>query len=315
MSETILGNHLKVSKIGFGCMGLSHANGKPVDTENAITIIKKAYELGYTFFDTAETYGFKEDIHHNEKIVGMALKDVRENVVIATKFGVSFDYSKNPEHPDLIVDSSKEVILKSLEGSLKRLQTNYIDLYYQHRLDPNVGPEEVAEVMKELIQQGKIKHWGISMADIDYVKRAHAVCPVTAVENVYNLLVHDDTYLDELEKLGIGLVSCCPLAKGFLSNQYQKGQTFKSGDYRNDVDWFKDSSFDKNKQLLEYITELAALKNATAAQISLAWMINKKSWIVPIPGSRKTTRIEENIKAENVSLTKDEMNHIESLLG
>lgn len=182
-------------------------------------------------------------------------------------------------------------------------------------MDPNVGPEEVAEVMKELIQQGKIKHWGISMADIDYVKRAHAVCPVTAVENVYNLLVHDDTYLDELEKLGIGLVSCCPLAKGFLSNQYQKGQTFESGDYRNDVDWFKDSSFDKNKQLLEYITELAALKNATAAQISLAWMINKKSWIVPIPGSRKTTRIEENIKAENVSLTKDEMNHIESLLG
>lgn len=314
MNKTVLGNNLEVSKIGFGCMGLSHANGKPVDTDIAVKTIKKAYELGYIFFDTAETYGFKEDIHHNEKIVGMALRDMRKNVVIATKFGVSFDYSNNPEHPDLIVDSTKEAILKSLEGSLKRLQTSYIDLYYQHRIDPNVSPEEVAEVMKELINQGKIKHWGISMADIDYVKRAHAVCPVTAVENVYNLLVHDDVYLDELEKLGIGLVSCCPLAKGFLSNQYKKGQTFESGDYRNDVAWFDDSSFDKNQQLLLYLTELANKKGATAAQISLAWMTNKKPWIVPIPGSRKISRIEENIKSENISLTKEEMNHIESLL-
>ena len=313
MEKRKLGNELEVSAIAYGCMGLSHANGAPTDHEEAIKVLREALKAGYTFFDTAETYGFKEDPHHNEKLVGEAFKDVRDQVVIATKFGVDFDYT-NEEHPTLLLDSSPERIRKSVEGSLERLQTDHIDLYYQHRIDPKVEPEVVAGVMKELIEEGKIKAWGISMANEEYLRRANAVCKVTAVENVYSLLTHDESLFKTLEELNIGLVSCCPLAKGFLSNQYHQGQSFEKGDYRNDVAWFSDESFVKNQRIIDVVEKIAKEHEATAAQISLAWMINKKDYIVPIPGSRKVSRLQENAKAGDIHLSKEEIDLIDSVL-
>ena len=313
MRTRIIGNNLEVSAVGLGCMGLSHANGAPVPEIEAIHLLQESVNMGYTFFDTAETYGFEADPHHNEKLLGKAFHDMREKLVISTKFGVSFDYTKDSDHPALKLDSTPETIRKSVEGSLQRLQTDYIDLYYQHRIDPNIEPEVVAGVMKELIAEGKIRHWGISMVDEGYLRRAHAVCPVTAVENMYQLLSADESLFPVLEELNIGFVSCCPMAKGLLSGKYKKGDTFEKGDYRNYTIWFKDETFDSNQYVLEELSRIAEEKNATVAQISLAWMINKKDWIIPIPGTRKLSRLKENAEAGDIILSEEEIERIDSL--
>lgn len=314
MRKRWIGNGLEVSAVGLGCMGLSHASGQPVEEKEALHLLRESLKMGYTLFDTAETYGFREDLHHNEKLLGKAFHECREDVVISTKFGVSFDYSMNPDAPTLILDSSPETIRKSVDGSLKRLQSDYIDLYYQHRIDPNVEPEVVATVMKELIEEGKIKHWGISMADEEYLRRAHAICPITAVENMYHLLSADESLFPVLEELNVGFVSCCPMAKGLLSGTYKKSDTFERGDYRNHVIWFKDETFDDNQYVFDELSMIAKEKKVTVAQISLAWMINKKDWIVPIPGTRKLSRLKENAIASDIILSNEEMDRINSLM-
>lgn len=315
MEKRLLGDVLEVSEVGLGCMGLSHANGAPTDEQEAIELLHEALKAGYTFFDTAETYGFKEDIHHNEKLLGKAFEGIRQQVVIATKFGVSFDYEENKDHPKLIVDSRPETIRNSIEGSLKRLKTDYIDLYYQHRIDPNVSPEEVATVMKELIEEGKIKAWGVSMADEEYIRRAHQICPISASQNVYSLLSHDESLFDTLEELNIALVSCCPIAKGVSTGQYKKGQKFEKGDYRNYSAWFSNETMDKNQPLLDLLYRLSKEKNATPGQLSLAWMMSKKPWIIPIPGTRKLDRLYENAHAANIVLNEQEIAEIDSVLS
>lgn len=306
---------LVVSGIGLGCMGLSHANGAPTKQDEAIKLLRDAYfKEGYTFFDTAETYGYKEDPHHNEKLLGEAFKDIRENVIIATKFGVAFDYS-DEDHPGLILDSSPETIRKSVDESLERLQTDYIDLYFQHRIDPNVSPEEVALVMKELMDQGKIRHWGISMADEDYLRRADAVCKVSAIQNLYSMVNREDSKMFKVcEELNVGYVSVCPLAKGLLSGKYSKGEQFESSDYRSQSAWFSDESMDRYQPVIDKMHELSIQKNATPAQISMAWMTSKKDFIVPIPGTRKLSRLHENAGAANVVLTQEEISALDKLL-
>ena len=316
MKKRVLGQGLEVSAVGFGCMGLSHAYGKPLEREESIRVIQEAVKAGYTFFDTAEVYGTDTNPHDNEELVGEALKGCRDQVIIATKFGIGFDYSSGQVPYPLVPDSSPETIRKSVEGSLKRLQTDYIDLYYHHRIDPSVEPEVVACVMKELIAEGKIRHWGISEADEDYIRRAHAVCPVTAIENRYSMMARDyESLFSMLEELGIGFVAFSPMANGFLTGKYSKGMTFdKDYDYRSAMPQFKDEAYDKNQKLLDLLADIADKKNATLGQILMAWMICKKPWIVPIPGIHKVERLQENAKAGDIELTLEEVKQIDEAL-
>ena len=227
MKARVLGKDLRVSAIGLGCMGFSHAYGAPTGEKDTIRLLRRAFDLGYTFFDTAEVYGTPDDPHVNEVLVGKALAPVREQVVIATKFGLRFDFESGKVPVPLIPDSRPETIRRSVEGSLKRLGTDHIDLYFQHRIDPAVEPEEVALVMEDLIREGKITHWGISEANEDYLRRANAVCPVTAVENRYSMMArHYEGLFSVLEELSVGLVAFSPMANGFLTGKYGKGQTF-----------------------------------------------------------------------------------------
>lgn len=312
-----LGNSdLLVKSVGFGCMGLTHAYGKPTEKSEAIRIIRKAVEIGYTFFDTAEVYGSDANPHENEEIVGEALKPYRDKVVIASKFGIKFDKECGVYPYPLLPDSKPETIRKSIEESLKRLQTDYIDIYFQHRIDPEVEPEIVASVMKELIEEGKIKYWGISEANEEYIRRAHAVCPVTAIQNRYSMMArHYENLFPTLEELGIGYVAFSPLANGFLSGKYDKGSVFdEKYDYRSRMPQFKDEAIDENQKLLELLGQLALEKQATAAQISLAWMICKKPYIVPIPGTTKVSRLKENFEASNILLNEDEIKKIDDIL-
>ncbi len=313
MKNRNIGN-LTVSAISLGCMGLSHGNGAATEEKTAVRLLREAADMGYTMFDTAETYGFPEDPHHNEKLLGKALKEIRNDVVIATKFGVAFRYDGGEIHSGLLLDSRPETIRKSVEGSLKRLQTDHIDLYYQHRPDPKVSPEEVAGVMGELMQEGKILHWGVSMADESYVRRAHAVCPLTASQNVYSLLRHNDPVFPVLEELGIGLVACCPIAKGATTAAYRRGETFERGDMRNGSAWFSNETQDRYQQVFDYLALLGKEKNATVGQLSLAWILASKPWIVPIPGTRKVERLHENAGAADITLTLEEMRQINALL-
>lgn len=304
--------NMYVTPVGLGCMGFSHAYGVAEDKQKAIETIKKAYDLGYNFFDTAECYtGINADgsINYNEEIVGEALKDVRNNVIIASKFGVTH----KGDH--LEFDSSPETIRKSIEGSLKKLQTDYIDLYYQHRIDPKVEPEVVAGVMKELIEEGKIKAWGISEANEDYLRRAHAVCPVTAIENRYSMMAtwHEHLF-DVCEELGITYVAFSPMANGLLSGQFTDQSTFSKGDFRNEMPQYQKEGYKKAEQLLNLLKELSQKKHCTMAQLSLAWMLCKKDFIVPIPGSRKIERIEENFNAGNIELSREELDTIDELI-
>jgi aryl-alcohol dehydrogenase-like predicted oxidoreductase len=308
---------LEVSAISLGCMGFSHAYGEATAKKDATEMLAKAVDMGYTMFDTAEVYGTPEDPYHNEKLVGEALKPYRNKVVIATKFGIKFDmtHQGSGTYP-LITDASPASIRQSVEGSLRRLQVDHIDLYYQHRIDPKVLPETVAEVMADLIKEGKVLHWGVSEATEEYICRAHQVCPITAVENRLSMMARwHEMLFPTLEELGIGFVAFSPLANGLLTNCYNANSQFDGKtDYRAAMPQFQQESFEKNKSLFDLINKLAAEKEATPSQISLAWLLGKKPWIVPIPGSRKESRLQENAGAADIELTPAEVSGIDDAL-
>lgn len=317
MDKRILGRDLQVSSIGLGCMGMSHAYGAPADKKEMTELLAKAVDIGYTFFDTAEVYGTPEHPHDNEELVGKALKPYRNHVVLATKFGIHFDMDAEEVNKPLIPDSRPETIRKSVETSLKRLQTDRIDLYYQHRPDPQIPVEEVAGVMSELIAEGKITHWGLSEADEDMICRAHRICPVTAIQNRYSMMARWHTKLFPiLEELNIGFVAFSPLANGFLSARYNKDSVFEAGtDYRSVMPQFTEEGMKKNGTLLALLHQIAEEKQATPAQISLAWMMAKRPYIVPIPGTRRTDRLYENAGAAEVVLQPEEMASIDGALN
>lgn len=304
---------MEISGVGLGCMGLSHAFGTPLGKREAADKVRAAFDLGYTFFDTAECYtGTNPDgtTAYNEEAVGEGIRGIRDKIVLCTKCGVRH----LGDH--LEMDSRPETLRKSLEGSLKRLGTDYIDLYYQHRVDPKVEPEVVAETMAQFIKEGKIRAWGISAVGEDYLRRANAVCPVTAVQNMYSLIDRDtETLFPALEGLGVTLVAFSPLAKGFLSGKYLERPTFdhpednRSGRYQ-----FSEEGFVYYQAVLELIRSMAQEKGATMAQIALAWMMCRKPWIVPIPGTRNVSRMEENAKASDITLTPQEVEWIDRAL-
>ncbi len=317
MNYRNLGNRgLRVSAIGLGCMGMSHAYGAPAGHREMAELLAKAVELGYDFFDTAEVYGTPDNPHDNEELLGNALKPYRNKVVIATKFGIRFDKESGRVPYPLLPDSRPETIRKSVEGSLRRLQTDHIDLYYQHRPDPDVPVEEVAGVVQNLIKEGKVLYWGLSEASEEDICRANAVCPLTAVQDRYSMMARwHEALFPVLEELGIGLVAFSPLANGLLSDRYNAASHFEAGtDYRAGMPQFQPDSYDKNHDLLQLIRRIAAEKNATPAQISLAWMLCKKPWIVPIPGTRKLDRLQENAGATDVMLTNAEVKQIDKAL-
>ena len=298
---------LEVSALGLGCMGMSMAYGPPADKKEMITLIGKAVERGITFFDTAELYG----PYTNEDLVGEALAPFRGRVSIATKFGIKLDANWQQ-----VQDSRPERIRQSIEGSLKRLKVDTIDLYYQHRVDPNVPIEEVAGTVKDLIREGKVKHFGLSEAGVQTIRRAHAVQPVTAVESEYSLWWRrpEEEVLPTLEELGIGFVPFSPLGKGFLTGSFNKDSKFGSSDFRSIVPRFTPEALEANQVLVDLLGKVAEQKNATKAQIALAWILAKKPWIVPIPGTTKLNRLEENIGSAGISLTPEDLRDISSAL-
>lgn len=304
-----------VNVIGLGCMGLSHASGTPTPKDEAVEILKKAHEIGYDFYDTAECYtGVYPDgsISYNEEIVGEAIKDFRKDVILCTKFGVTH----KGDHLEL--DSSPEKIRAALEGSLKRLQTDYVDIYYQHRIDPKVEPEVVAGVMKELIEEGKIRAWGISEVNEEYLRRAHAICPVTVIENRYSMMARwHENLMPVCKELGITYVAFSPMANGALTGAYQSKKDFGNGDqdFRPDMPQYSDEGIKKTNELLEVVDKIGAKHNANSAQMSLAWMINKYDFIIPIPGSRKIERLKSNFEARNVELSEEEIKVIDDKLN
>ena len=296
---------LEVSALGLGCMGMSMAYGPPADKKEMIALIGKAVERGVTLFDTAELYG----PYTNEELVGEALAPFRGQVVIATKFGIKLDSSGQQ-----VQDSRPERIRQSLEGSLKRLKVDAIDLYYQHRVDPDVPIEDVAGAVKDLIQEGKVKHFGLSEAGAKTIRRAHAVHPVTAVQSEYSLWWRrpEEEVLPTLEELGIGLVPFSPLGKGFLTGKIDENTTFDKSDFRNIVPRFTQEARKANRALVDLLARIAEQKKATPAQIALAWLLAQKPWIVPIPGTTKLHRLDENIGAVVVELTSDDLHEINS---
>lgn len=304
-----------VNRVGFGCMGFSHASGAPTPKEEAIQALHEAYKIGYNFYDTAECYtGVNSDgsINYNEELVGEAIKPFRDKVILCTKFGVTH----KGDH--LEFDSSPKKIRESIEGSLKKLQTDYIDIYYQHRIDPNVEPEVVASVMKELIEEGKIKAWGISETTEEYLRRAHAVCPVTCIENRYSMMARwHESIFDTCKELGVTYVAFSPMANGALTGVYKSNKEFKNdgSDFRVNMPQYSEEVIRKTNELLEVVNEIADKHNATPAQISLAWMICKYDFIIPIPGSRKIERIQSNFDAGNIELTKEEINKLDTKLS
>ncbi len=316
MQKRVLGRDLTVSAVGLGCMGMSHAYGLPADKKEMTELLAQAVDLGYTFFDTAEVYGTEENPHDNEELVGAALKPYRDKIVLATKFGIQFDKNCKEVNKPLVPDSRPQVIRASVEGSLRRLGTDHIDLYYQHRMDPAVPIEEVAGVMADLIREGKITHWGMSEVTEDTIRRAHAVCPVTAIQNRYSMMARwYEALFPVLEELQIGYVAFSPLANGFLSGKYGKDVVFDGiYDYRSMMPQFTSDAIDRNQELLHLLHSMAAEKNATPAQISLAWMLCKKPYIVPIPGTRKPDRLIENMKSSEVLLTAQEVEAIDKAL-
>ena len=317
MQYRTLGSDLTVSAVGLGCMGMSHAYGAPADKKEMTELLAQAVDLGYTFFDTAEVYGTPEHPHDNEELVGAALKPYRDKIVLATKFGIHFDMSSTATNKPLVPDSRPEVIRASVEASLKRLGTDHIDLYYQHRLDPKIPIEEVAGVMADLIREGKITHWGLSETTEDTIRRAHAVCPVTAIQNRYSMMARwYENLFPVLEELHIGYVAFSPLANGFLSGKYDKSSQFDAEtDYRSVMPQFQPENIDRNHDLLTLLQKLAEQNNATPAQISLAWMLCKKPYIVPIPGTRRLSRLLENADAADVTLSAEEVSDIDEALN
>jgi aryl-alcohol dehydrogenase-like predicted oxidoreductase len=301
-------NNLEVSALGLGCMGMSFSYGPPKDKQEMISLLRKAVELGITFFDTAEVYG----PYANEELVGEALAPYRGTVVIATKFAYEPKADGSPGWVRL--NSQPEHIKQSIEGSLKRLRVDAIDLYYQHRVDPEVPIEDVAGAVKELIQQGKVKHFGMSEAAAKTIRRAHAVQPVTAVQSEYSLWFREreKDLLPTLEELGIGFVPYSPLGKGFLTGKIDESTSFDSTDFRNQLPRFNSENRKANQALVDLLQKIAQRKKATPAQLALAWLLAQKPWIVPIPGTTKLNRLEENIKAAELQLTPDDLREIES---
>lgn len=303
-----------VNPVGLGCMGFSHASGDPTPKDVAVKTIKEAYEAGYDFFDTAECYtGVYPDgtTSYNEELVGEALHDVRDKVIIATKMGVQHNADRS-----LKLDSSPETIRKSIEGSLTKLKTDYVDIYYQHRIDPNVEPEVVAETMGELIKEGKIRAWGISETSEEYLRRAHAVTPVSVIENRYSMMARwHESIFPTCEELGISYVAFSPMANGFLTGAYNPNTKFEgSQDYRGNMPQYQKEGYEKAEPLLKLLQKMSEEKNCTMAQLSLAWMINKEPYIIPIPGSRKIERLKSNFEAGNIILSKEEISEIDKLL-
>ena len=298
---------LEVSAIGFGCMGLNFAYSQTLEKKDAIALLQAAVARGVTFFDTAEMYG----PYTNEELVGEALKPHRDRVVIATKFGIKLQDGKQ------VQDSQPSGIRESVEGSLKRLKTDVIDLYYQHRVDTKTSIEDVAATMKDLIREGKIKHWGLSEPGVQTVRRAHAVQPVTAVESEYSMWWRrpEEALLPALEELGIGFVPFSPLGKGFLTGSIGKDAKFDKSDFRSIVPRFTPEALAANLALLDLLKEVAGQKRATPAQVALAWLLAQKPWIVPIPGTTKLSRLEENIGAADLKLTPDELRRINEALA
>ncbi|MBC1222464.1 aldo/keto reductase [Nostoc sp. UCD121] len=312
MQTRKLGNsNLEVSAIGLGCMGMSFSYGPPKDTQEMTALLRAAIDRGVTFFDTAEVYG----PFTNEELVGEALAPFRDQVVIATKFG--FDISPNSDPRGMKgspgLNSRPEHIKEAVEGSLKRLKVETIDLLYQHRVDPNVPIEDVAGAVKELIQSGKVKHFGLSEAGVQTIRRAHAVQPVTALQSEYSLWWRkpEAEVIPTLEELGIGFVPYSPLGKGFLTGKIDENATFDSSDFRSTLPRFTKEALKANQALIDLLGSIAEQKQATPAQIAIAWLLAQKSWIVPIPGTTKLHRLDENIGAVSVELTPDDLRNID----
>jgi aryl-alcohol dehydrogenase-like predicted oxidoreductase len=304
MQKRKLGNSgLEVSALGLGCMGMSDSYGPPADKQEMISLLRTAVERGVTFFDTAEVYG----PFTNEELVGEALSPLRDKVVIATKFGFKLDHDGG-------LDSRPEHIKEVAEASLKRLRTDVIDLFYQHRVDPDVPIEEVAGAVKDLIQQGKVKHFGLSEAGVQTIRRAHAVQSVTALQSEYSLWTRrpEAEVLPTLEELGIGFVPFSPLGRGFLTGKIDENTTFNSSDFRSTLPRFTPEARKANQALVDLLGEIAEHKKATPAQIALAWLLAQKPWIVPIPGTTKLHRLDENIGAAAVELTPEDLREIDS---
>ncbi len=302
----------EVSALGLGCMGMSHSYAPFPEKKEMISFIRTAVEMGVTFFDTAQVYG----PFINEELVGEALEPLRKNVVIATKFGFRFPSGKEEGHNGAIIDSRPEHIKIMVEESLKRLRTDVIDLLYQHRFDPNVPIEDVAGTVKDLIQAGKVKYFGLSEAGVQTIRRAHAVLPVTALQSEYSLWYRKPELevIPTLEELGIGLVPYSPLGKGFLTGKIQESSKFENVDLRNILPRFTPEAIKANQVFVDLLNDIAIQKNATPAQVSLAWLLAQKPWIVPIPGTRKLNRLEENIGAASLILSSEDLNIIQSAL-
>lgn len=309
MKKRKLGNSgLEVSAIGFGCMGMSQSYPPFPEKGEAISLLRSAVELGVTFFDTAEVYG----PYTNEELVGEALEPYRDKVVIATKFGYHIQNGKSAG-----LDSRPETIREAVEGSLKRLRTDHIDLLYQHRVDPNVPIEEVAETVGQLMKEGKVLYWGLSEAGAQTVRRANAVLPLAAVQSEYSMWYRkpEEGLFPALEELGVGFVAFSPLGKGFLTGRFNKDTRFDSTDFRSSIPRFKPENLEVNQDLLELIKDIAAKKNATTAQIALAWVLAQKPWIVPIPGTKKLERLKENLGAQDIELSAQELAEINEALS
>lgn len=310
MKKRMLGNGLAVSEIGLGCMGMDHAYGKPAPREKMIELLRHAVDLGCTFFDTAFLYGTA-----NEELLGTAVSPVRDHVVLATKFGILGQQIVDGK-PVNLLDSSPQSVRRQVEGSLHRLKTDRIDLYYQHRVDPGVEPEIVAETMNGLIREGKVLGWGLSNAPVDYMQRAHAVCPLAAVENQYSMLWREPEHglFDLCAAMNIAFVAYSPLGNGFLSGHYAKETVYGEGDFRGFMGRFSPKVMEHNQALLDLIQNVAGSKGATSAQIVLAWELAQRPFVIPIPGTTKLQRLEENLGASLISLSDNELAAINAAL-
>ncbi len=308
MKKRILGKSLEVSALGLGCMSMSSGYGPPADKDEMIRLLRRAYELGVTHFDTAEAYG----PFANEVLLGEALQPIRDRVTIATKFGFDIDLETGKRGPG--TNSRPEHIQAVAEAGLKRLRTDHIDLFYQHRVDPDVPIEDVAGAVKELVAQGKVKHFGMSEASVATIRRAHAVHPVAAVQSEYSLFFREPEaeLIPTLEDLGIGFVPFSPLGAGFLTGKIDENTKFDPTDFRNIVPRFSPEARKANRALVDLVRAVAASKNATPAQVALAWLLAQKPWIVPIPGTTKLHRLEENLGAVGVTLTEADLKQIDT---
>lgn len=315
MKTRFLGkDKLEVSSIGLGCMGFTQSYPPYLPKDEAISVIRQAVEAGVTFFDTAEVYG----PYTNEELVGEALEPYRDKVVIATKFGYDIENNKmDAAGRPIALSSNPKVIRRAVEGSLKRLRTDHIDLYYQHRVDPDTPIEEVAQTVQDLIKEGKVLHWGLSEASAATVRKAHAVCPLTAVQSEYSMWYRnvEKELLPTLEELGIGFVPFSPLGKAVLTGRFNKDTKFDKTDFRSQIPRFNPENLAHNMELVSYVEDLAEAKNATPAQIALGWLLVQKPWIVPIPGTKKISRVQENIGGTDVEFTPEELMKIREKLN